>query len=248
MILIDKPVGETMGQLVDRIRAEQQLGDISITYAGRLDPAASGLVILLTGDEVHQKEDFLGLDKTYEVQVLFGVATDTYDLLGKPSKSDFDGLPLMSDVRGKLRSLVGQQQQPYPPYSSRPVQGKPLWQWSREGRLDEIEIPTKTIEVYSAELLNQDQITSERLLARVQDLLEKISGDFRQIEINDAWQSLLSKNLGAVWPTATLRIAASSGTYIRTLAMQLGQQLGLPALAMHIRRTQLGEYTLEDVK
>jgi len=54
-----------------------------MTYAGRLDPLAEGLLLVLTGEECKNKEKYLGLDKEYEVDVLFGFATDTYDILGK---------------------------------------------------------------------------------------------------------------------------------------------------------------------
>ena len=44
----------------------------------------------------------------------------------------------------------------------------------------------------------------------------------------------------------TLRVACSKGTYIRTLAEDLGAALGLPATLAALRRTQAGVFTLAD--
>ena len=53
-----------------------------MTYAGRLDPMASGLLIVLAGEETKNKEKYLNLDKEYLFEVLFGFKTVTYDFLG----------------------------------------------------------------------------------------------------------------------------------------------------------------------
>ena len=58
-----------------------------MTYAGRLDPMASGVLLVLAGEETKNKDKYLGLDKEYDFEILFGFATDTYDILGKVIKA-----------------------------------------------------------------------------------------------------------------------------------------------------------------
>lgn len=43
-----------------------------------------------------------------------------------------------------------------------------------------------------------------------------------------------------------VRFQVASGTYIRSLAEELGRRLGLPACLADLRRTQVGEYQVED--
>lgn len=233
-----------MGQLVARAREEQSLGsEVSITYAGRLDPAASGLVLLLTGNEVHQKDQLLSCDKKYEVEVLLGVATDTYDLLGVPlSVIDPEGLDL-GNLKEDIVKMIGGWSQPYPPYSSRPVAGKPLWEWARAGQLDSIEIPIKNVELYNISVIKEGEYTTAELVVRVQKLVSQISGDFRQEEIIAAWKDSLAGRGSTRWPYLRLRVVASSGTYMRSLAVRIGLSAGLPAVASEIVRTHIGEYT-----
>ncbi|MDD5726230.1 MAG: tRNA pseudouridine(55) synthase TruB [Patescibacteria group bacterium] len=50
------------------------------------------------------------------------------------------------------------------------------------------------------------------------------------------------------WPDVTFRIICSSGTYIRSLAHDLGEKLGCGAYLTALRRTRIGEYKIEDAK
>jgi tRNA pseudouridine55 synthase len=80
---IHKEIGETPLAALERFRsAHPEFRDLPMTYAGRLDPMAEGALIILVGEECKNKEKYLDLDKEYEVEVVFGVGTDTYDALG----------------------------------------------------------------------------------------------------------------------------------------------------------------------
>jgi tRNA pseudouridine55 synthase len=83
---INKPAGMTPLEALESLRASRpELAGAPMTYAGRLDPLACGVLVVLTGEDVHSKEQFLGLDKQYEAEILFGFETDSYDILGIPS-------------------------------------------------------------------------------------------------------------------------------------------------------------------
>lgn len=78
-----KALGQTPLECLEELRVSRpDLADLPLTYAGRLDPLACGLLIVLAGEECKNKDQYLGLDKTYEFEMLVGFATDTYDLLG----------------------------------------------------------------------------------------------------------------------------------------------------------------------
>lgn len=50
------------------------------------------------------------------------------------------------------------------------------------------------------------------------------------------------------WPDLKFRVTCSSGTYIRSLAHDLGEKLGCGAYLTELRRTRIGEYKVEDAK
>ena len=47
------------------------------------------------------------------------------------------------------------------------------------------------------------------------------------------------------YPVVKIRTHVSSGTYIRTLAEDIGQTLGVGAYCRELRRTKVGDYSIE---
>lgn len=114
-------------------------------YAGRLDPMAEGVLVVLVGDENKRREAYLSLNKEYIVEILFGFETDSYDMLGL-APSSLAGQEKNTDVlKSYLGSFVDVHDQEYPPYSSKTVVGKPLFVWAREGNIGTIKIPRKKL-------------------------------------------------------------------------------------------------------
>ena len=88
-ILLYKKIGETPLECLNRFKVENsEYESLPMTYAGRLDPMAEGLLLVLVGEECKKKEDYLYLSKEYEIEVLFGFETDTADVLGKIIKAE----------------------------------------------------------------------------------------------------------------------------------------------------------------
>ena len=52
--------------------------------------------------------------------------------------------------------------------------------------------------------------------------------------------------LGYKWPELKIRCHVSSGTYIRTLGEDIGKVLGVGGYLTELRRTQIGEYRVDD--
>ncbi len=237
-----KNLGETPLECIERFRKEKPVYEkVNMTYLGRLDPMAEGLLLVLAGD-TKDKDEFLKLDKTYEFEVLWGFSTDTYDVLGlitnvgqMPEKLDIKMERLLKDIKDKKT-------QSYPPYSSRTVGGKALHAWAREGRIDEIEIPKRDIKIFHIEHIRTRLIPQKEILAEILKKVNLVRGDFRQESIKKNWQKVLNKKEMCL--ISKFKIDVSSGTYIRSLAHEMGKKLGTSALAYSIKRTRVGEYKL----
>lgn len=247
--IVNKKVGQTPLECINELKkAEPKLAHLPLTYAGRLDPLAEGVLIILIGDECLKKDEYLKLEKVYEVDVLFGFATDTYDLMGKII--NLDPAPLRAKLNTSfdealykiLSQFTGRIKQSYPPYSSRTVDGKPLYQWAREGKLNEITIPSHDVFVEKIEIIKDGTIFGDKLLNKIKKDVSLVGGDFRQKEIINIWQDTLKEKKEENFKTITLRIKCGSGVYVRGIAHEIGQTLGIPALALHIKRTKVGEF------
>ncbi len=244
-----KKRGETPLACLERLRKEQPtLKDETLSYAGRLDPMAEGVMLVLVGDENKNREKYLALTKEYTFDVLFGFSTDTYDLFGKLTNAidkQSNTRVSFTKVLDALDTFRGKFTQVYPPYSSKTVLGKPLFEWAREGKLKEIKIPIREVEIYESAVVGMQTITSEDLWQKIYNDLLLLRGDFRQKEIHDCWEDNLRTLYGEVFSVATISLSCSSGTYMRRLADDIGKSVGVPALASRIVRTKVGEYDLE---
>lgn len=275
LILLDKAVGETPLQCMEAWRTSQDIStDIPLTYAGRLDPMASGKLLVLIGDECKKKEQYLALDKTYEFSVLFGIGSDTHDVLGRlqtetslradvlssgalgaarPSFTPPESTStLESEMQDICQNLTGEIELPYPHFSSKTVQGKPLFQWSLEDRLDEIEIPTKKSTIYSLKLdtietKSRTEVYSEArakidTIPEITETSKDLGKNFRRTDVRADWDQIkLDDSLPTEYTIAHFTCSASSGTYMRTLAKLIGERLAepLPSLAWSICRTDI---------
>ncbi len=266
IIPIYKPLGMTPFEVINIFKDRRPIyKNETISYAGRLDPMAEGLLLLLVGDENKKRKNYEDLQKTYEFRVLLGIETDTYDILGKivhvPSsifhldQAFKENQVFMSLENGKLQmenllhSFTGKKMQAYPPYSSKTVSGKPLYWWARQNRLDEIETPRKEIEIYSLELLAKEKIMIQELRFLIQERISKVNGDFRQKEILREWNKFfndITLKQYNNFPVMHCRVTCSSGTYVRSLSHEIGKQLGASGIALQIIRTKVGEYTIEE--
>jgi tRNA pseudouridine55 synthase len=248
--IVNKKPGKTPLECINELKkAEPKLAYLPLTYAGRLDPLAEGVLIILIGDECLKKDEYLKLSKEYEVEVLFGFATDTYDVMGKITKRVAISSGQVESKEAILKILpqfTGRIKQSYPPYSSRTVKGKPLYQWAREGKLNEITIPPHDVYVEKIKVINEGSISEKKLLEKIQEDISRVVGDFRQKEIINIWRDVLKDKKEDKFKTITLRVTCGSGVYVRGIAYEIGQALGVPALALSIKRTKVGNYKIKD--
>lgn len=236
-------MGETPLEALDRFRADMpEYKEEKLSYAGRLDPLAEGVMLVLIGEANKEREKYLGLNKEYECEMLVGVETDTYDVLGIP-KSPLARTVLVEKITEiDFQKYVGKFAQDYPPYSSKTVAGKPMFEYAREGRLGEIEIPKKAVEIFSIEKISTAEIQIPEILNKIKEITTLVKGDFRQKEILVSWEENLANLSRSDLDTFSLisfKISCSSGTYIRSLVHRIGQDLGTGACVYKLKRTKI---------
>jgi len=251
MLFLYKKLGETPLACLDRLRVDQpEYRDAVLSYAGRLDPMAEGVMLVMVDDENKERDKYLGLDKEYECEVLFGVSTDSYDVLGRIH--EVAPAPVYSPARAllesQLASFVGKYAQQYPPFSSKTLNGKPLFQLAKEGELREENMPSREVEVYGINLMSVESISAKTLEARILTNISLVRGDFRQEEIIADWKKFFAGYQSDVsFSIIKMKISCGSGVYVRSVAHELGKKLGVPALALSILRTKVGEYAMSMV-
>ena len=217
-----------------------------ISYAGRLDPMAEGVLLLLVGEENKKRKEYEGLQKSYESEIVLGVSTDSFDALGIIYSVTLDKMSSREQIGECLKGFIGKQDQSYPPYSSRTVDGKSLIWWTKNNRLSEIEMPKKEIEISSISLESTELIDASDLLKDVNSRIERVEGNFRQEEILKAWGEFEKKYKNEKFIKIKIKVSCSSGTYIRRLASNIGEDLGGGAFALSIIRTSVGKYFKKD--
>lgn len=236
-----KRLGETPLECLQRFKAEHpEYAETKMTYLGRLDPMAEGLLLVLAGN-TSKKSDYLALDKEYEFEVLWGFESDTYDILGKV-KMGKSPLKLENRMAKVIEHISSRKTQEYPAYSSRTVSGKSLFMWARENKIEEIDIPRRDIKIFSLEHIHTRQVSGKELWDEVSEKIALVTGDFRQKEILSLWQNALIAIPRETFLISKFKADVSSGTYIRGLAHEMGKFLKTGALAWSIKRTRVGEY------
>lgn len=236
-----KKLGETPLECLLRFKAEhEEYKDMKMTYLGRLDPMAEGLLLVLSGN-TRDRQEFLDLDKTYEFEVLWGISSDTYDILGLVTAGKFPHR-LENKMVSLLKKIRSKTTQIYPMFSSKSFGGDFLK--ARVQQIEGYDLPEKRIKIFSLDHIHTRAITGREVLEEVTRRIVLVNGDFRQKEILSAWNNLLMPLANETYLISRFTIDVSSGTYVRGLSNEMGEILNSGALAWSIKRTRVGEFKL----
>jgi tRNA pseudouridine55 synthase len=200
ILVIDKPAGFTSHDVVNRLR--RILQERSVGHLGTLDPSATGVLPMVTGNLTRLAQFYTKVDKAYEGVIRFGFATDTYDAEGEAASPAETVTLSLAQVKDLAQQFVGSIEQIPPPFSAKKIQGVPAYKLARKKQdvaLNPVQVEVKEFEILSVE------------------------GD-----------------------RASFRIQVSSGTYVRSLAHDMGAKLGCGGHLESLRRTAAGEFTLAD--
>ncbi len=153
VLLVDKPIGWTSFDVVNKIRfaIKGKLGirKIKVGHAGTLDPMATGLLIICTGKFTKKLNEFQDLGKTYTGTMKLGETTPSFD-----AETEVDGtFPIEHIHTGlieeKRQGFLGDIEQYPPMYSAIKVDGQPLYKKARKGIT--VEVKSRPVTIHSLE-------------------------------------------------------------------------------------------------
>lgn len=151
VLLLDKPVGITSNDAL--MRARRLLNARKAGHGGTLDPMATGLLPVAFGEATKFLNDSLDADKTYLADIVFGTTTTTGDVEGDVVLTREVRVNEAS-VRESLAAMVGEVDQVPPMHSALKRDGKPLYEYAREGVV--LEREARRVTLHALDLLAFD--------------------------------------------------------------------------------------------
>lgn len=217
LLIINKPPGLTSHDVVARVR--RLLKERRVGHTGTLDPFATGVLVVLVGRATRLAQFLSGAVKEYEAIVRFGYATDTGDVTG-----------------ARLEPLDAQNEA-----------SQSVHMWSA----DEIEAALANLRgeieqvppMYSAKKI-QGQKLYELARRGVEVERAAVRVTIYELEVLQHDGALLQHNEDGTIDLS-IRVVCSAGTYIRTLAETIGEQLGTRAHVAALKRTRAGDFRVE---
>lgn len=246
IIPVCKKIGESTHLLAQRIGklVAKNTGNpehLKATHTGTLDPMAEGVVIVLTGEDRLRKSEYSQDLKTYEFEVVFGVSTDSHDLLGltqEITEQQLDIEEIYQQVLKELPQFIGKQKQVQPAFSAQRVEGKSGFDLAKENKI--FNQTVNEIEILSIILEEKSEITIDTFEKNLTEKINLIEGDFRQSEIVAQWKKTiekLSEHSIVKLPVLKIQTTVSKRTYIRAITRDLSKKIGVPATTFSIVRT-----------
>jgi len=245
VLVVNKPLGVTSFDVIRDLK--KRFPGEKIGHAGTLDPLANGVLICLIGkDATKRQSEFMDCDKEYVFDVLFGFETDTYDILGLvKAVSFYDPAILPQPLHNIVSEIKGDLDQPVPPFSAVKVNGRELYRWYLDGKINEVQIPVKQVHIDSIEIQNVEMISKEDLHSKIKSLLETVKAGFRQKMVLESWKKTFESSKQDTFVIAKIKATVSKGTYVRAIAHKIGKDLKVGACTLTITRTRVGEYKLD---
>lgn len=237
-LLIDKPSGPTSHDIVAFVRRTLHVDRAG--HTGTLDPLATGLLIVLVGSATRLAQFLATDEKEYVAEIRLGLATRTYDrasldealseLGGRRSEvGRFEVQKTAEEIEEALRKFRCTFLQTPPPYSAKKIASVPAYEKARKNQ----PVDLKPVEVTVA-------------------ALERIQAAPSAASPASAAAAASAPHLAPGTPDPTLasllrlRIAATAGFYVRSLAHDIGEALGCGAHLESLRRTRVGRFRVED--
>ena len=218
ILVIDKPAGLTSHDVVVRVR--RILNERRVGHTGTLDPFATGVLVILVGRATRLAQFLSRAIKSYEAVIRFGFRTETGDSTG--ARVETDGTQNENGARVHV-------------WSESEIESALA---RLRGEIDQVPpmYSAKKVEGRKLYELARRGVEVERSAVRVIiHELEAVEEESRLLRYNEGGTSDLS-----------IRVACSSGTYIRTLAESIGELLGAPAHLLSLRRTRAGDFGIEN--
>jgi tRNA pseudouridine55 synthase len=152
LLLLDKPVGPTSHDLVQRVR--RLAGTRRVGHAGTLDPAATGLMLIGVEGATRLLTYLVGLDKTYTATIRLGTATTTDDAEGEPVGEPAEVTAAVRErIPAAVAALTGAIDQVPSSVSAVHVDGRRAHELVRAG--EAVDLPSRRVTVRRFDVLEQ---------------------------------------------------------------------------------------------
>ena len=244
VIPIDKPRQWTSFQTDNKVKAINRnlygLNKFKIGHAGTLDPLATGLLLVCVGKATKRINELQDGDKIYTGTMVLGATTPCYDL----ERAIDHYYPFAHITPALLQSVLpqftGTVEQVPPMFSAVKINGQRAYQYARQTDTDEVPpMPTpKPVQIYSFDITGFRPGNPDAAPEPV--VPQPTSPD--ALHLYDHPQGTVPPHL----PQLDFRIQCGKGTYIRSIARDLGMALDSGAFLSALRREQVGDYTLSD--
>lgn len=206
VLLFDKSLTWSSFDLVQKVRNSLCRGlgmkKLKVGHAGTLDPLATGLMIVCTGQATKNIEQIQDKTKVYIATLKIGATTPSFDRETEEDQT-FDVSDITREkIEEAIVGLTGEIDQVPPVFSAVWIDGHRAYKYARNGV--EVKLNPRKVVVESMEVLKFES------------------------------------------PVVELKIVCSKGTYIRSVARDLGAALGCGAYLIGLRRTNIGSYDVEN--
>jgi tRNA pseudouridine55 synthase len=215
-LIIDKPAGLTSHDVVARVR--RIIGERRVGHTGTLDPFATGVLVVLVGRATRLSQFLSGAEKEYEAVIRLGYSTDTGDVTGARAETE-------SDAKTRSAQSLDQEE----------IEAAMV---ALSGEIEQVPPMYSAKKIAGRKLYEHarrgEEIERQPLRVTIPEF-ELLTHDGEFARMNEDGTADLSA-----------RVVCSAGTYVRTLAEDLGKILGTGAHLAELRRTRAGRFCLGD--
>jgi len=249
LLIIDKPQGVTSFDAVAAVRGALHIKKVG--HAGTLDPMATGTLVIAFGHATRLLNVIVAHDKTYEATIRLGLRTTTDDAEGEvlvddEARSRWQTLSAQLTEGGQsgeptalptaswqdlltrtiATNFTGDIEQVPNTFSAIKINGQRAYDLAREGKDVELKPRPVTISEFTVLDIRSGFVAGEQAAEPLRE--DANTGAIPALDVD-------------------VRISCSSGTYIRALARDLGNELGVGGYLTRLRRTRVGRFALPDL-
>lgn len=187
-----------------------------IGHAGTLDPLAEGVLIVLTDQDTKRQDEFMQLEKEYHAFIAFGAFSPTFDLEQPLRACSILKEGFAQRLASALPSYIGEIEQTVPPFSAKKIDGMRMYKKARKEDIDFEDLPHKKVQISEIDVIG---VTEKEVIT--------VTGNMRL-------------------PVAEMKILCGKGTFIRSLAYDIGRNLDTCGVLLDLTRVSIGPYKIAD--
>lgn len=197
-------------------------------HAGTLDPMATGVLVVGINKATRLLTYIVGTSKTYTATIRLGQSTITDDADGEVVATASAAAVTDEAIHDGVAALTGLIQQVPSSVSAIKVNGERAYARVRSG--EEVKLAARPVTIHRFEVHGINRTPGSK------------PGD------SAVGDSAAGDSAGDAVVDIDVTVECSSGTYIRALARDLGNALGVGGHLTALRRTHVGPYSLEQAR